>query len=62
MWHGSKIALYEIFFLLLAYYVDIPTPKGEKTGGGLQKTLRLSKKIGDFAKTSPDLIIQSIHR
>jgi len=30
---------------------DLPTPKSEKTGGGLKKTLRLSKKPGDFAKT-----------
>ena len=37
--------------------VDLPTPKSEKTGGGLKKTFRLSKKPGDFAKTSPDLII-----
>ena len=36
---------------------DLPTPKSEKTGGGLKKTFRLSKKPGDFAKTSPDLII-----
>ena len=41
---------------------DLPTPKSEKTGGGLIKTMRLSKKTGDFAKTSPDLIIQSIRR
>ena len=36
----------------------------EKTGGSwAQKNLEImSKKTGDFAKTSPDLIIQSIHR
>ena len=41
---------------------DLPTPKSEKTGGGLKKPWEWAKKTGDFEKMSPDLIIQTIHR
>ena len=42
------------------YQADLPTPKSEKTGGGLKKTLKLSKKSGDFAKTSSKLPVNPL--
>ena len=36
---------------------ELPTPKGEKTGGGPKKPWRLGKKPGDFVKTSRDLAL-----
>ena len=57
----SLVEIFWNFFVVtLVTQADLPTPKRETTGGGLKKTLRLSKKTGDFAKTSPNLIIQSI--
>lgn len=42
---------------------DLPTPKSEKAGGGLEIHLAIEKKKpGDFLKTSPEFITLSISR
>ena len=57
MWAWKQMAMPHSTSTLKAEnhtFTDLPTPKSEKTGGEPKKTWRLSKKPGDFAKTSRD--------